>query len=291
MKIDFFIAGFQKCATTTLKDMLYANSSVNMHDIEEMTHFTQKDSKPFEEAVYRQYYSSDNGELTGAKNVSLAIDENAIKSLHSNNANCKIILVLRNPVARAYSAYWYARRMGWEIETDFTKALAKSAEEYKTPLERRNCQYLETGYYAQHINNIYKWFPESQVKIIVLEKFPFSQIGMYTTVCEFLNIPADIGTAEISTERSNSSSMSKSPRLSRFITRPSLLSAVIKSVSPDSLIKRVKSFKEYIIKKNEYKFSPPKMDERARKKLVDYYNEPNSELTKILQHDRQIWQK
>lgn len=95
------------------------------------------DSK-FDIGIFTEYYHNiDEANLIGAKSVSMVISENAIKRLKTHNPACKIILVLRDPVKRAYSAYWYCRRMGWETAQTFDAAIDKKKKIILWPYKKK----------------------------------------------------------------------------------------------------------------------------------------------------------
>ena len=55
-------------------------------------------------------------------------------------------LILRDPVDRAYSAFWYARRKGWEPLEKSEDALHAAPERFGDHwIGRRNCDFLTRG--------------------------------------------------------------------------------------------------------------------------------------------------
>ena len=96
-------------------------------------------------------------------------DYAAINRLYQHNPKVYIILVLRNPVGRAYSAYWYARQIGWENIVSFNDAVWMPPDRSTDPVAKRSIAYLDRGIYALHIKRILDIFPPEQVLILRFE--------------------------------------------------------------------------------------------------------------------------
>ena len=47
----------------------------------------------------------------------------ATKGTQKRNDEIKIIAVIRDPIERAYYAYWYMRQNGWETERNLEDAI------------------------------------------------------------------------------------------------------------------------------------------------------------------------
>lgn len=84
-------------------------------------------------------------------------------AIHSLVPSMRLIAVLREPVARAYSAFLMNRRIGLEPEVDFGAALARQDERQSG--HDYGLDYLTPGYYARHIERYLEFFPHDQLKI------------------------------------------------------------------------------------------------------------------------------
>ena len=291
MKIDFMIAGFQKSATTKLKEMIGSNHSVSIHNTEEMTHFiNKKDFDPRSNEFLSEYYQNINSQkVIGAKSVSVVIDVDYIKNLYDYNSNCKIILVLRNPIKRAYSAYWYCRRMGWEEDIGFEDALKKNRHEYHHEISKRNCDYINQGFYVNHIRNLYEYFPKERVKIYILEE-DFKDLNkLNLDVCSFLEIHPSLLSMNEKSKMSNSSALPIFSPLTKILRNKSLLSHYIKKMSPGFFIRAIRELKEFIIKLNESSHIPGNIPNSADTKLKSIFSQKNKELEILISRDLSVW--
>jgi hypothetical protein len=122
------VAGAQKAGTTSLLRYLSQHPGIQAHDKMEFGYFCRDEQYAQPESVVseRYYGAGDSSETVKlAKSVAIHYIKESARRLHRHNSDCKIILVLRDPVDRAYSAYWYQRQQGWETESTFEGALAR----------------------------------------------------------------------------------------------------------------------------------------------------------------------
>ena len=81
------------------------------------------------------------------------------------NRNMKFIIVLREPVSRAYSAYNYAIKNSWEdSRNSFLDTIGLENDRVRD--KKYNLMYFENGKYYKHITYWYKFFPEKNFLII-----------------------------------------------------------------------------------------------------------------------------
>src|SRR5438045_9369325 len=116
-----------KAGTSSLLFYLSQHLKLLTHHTYEFVYFFQDDiySKGFETAFKNNYDLGGVNEekFLLAKNVMVMYDYEALKRLYAHNPNIKIIIVLRNPISRAYSSYWYAKTTGRENAATFEEAI------------------------------------------------------------------------------------------------------------------------------------------------------------------------
>jgi hypothetical protein len=83
----------------------------------------------------------------------------------------RIVILLRNPVDRAYSHYWHRRRLGGEPLETFEEAVA--AEAGRRAASRRfgylRHAYVERGHYIDRIEQFVDWQGRDRVHVMLLE--------------------------------------------------------------------------------------------------------------------------
>ena len=153
---NFLIIGAQKAGTTSLLRYLEAHPDIFVPDEKEVSVFFDDYhyNKRFEKIPYENYFESWQGEKfagNGPVNLLYFSDQSA-KQIYKFNTSMKLIAILRNPIDRAYSAYWYFVRNGFEKES-FESALEREKEilKYSNFEQKANFTYISHGYYHQQL--------------------------------------------------------------------------------------------------------------------------------------------
>jgi hypothetical protein len=113
----------------------------------------------------------------------------------------KLLVVLRDPVERAFSAHKHELARGFETETSFERALelepgriAGEAERIRTEpgylsLSHRHHSYLDRGRYAEQIEVLYGLFGPDRVHVAFAEDFFTEPEPCYDAIVDFLGLP------------------------------------------------------------------------------------------------------
>jgi hypothetical protein len=174
---NLFVLGFQKCGTTLLTDLLGSHEQVFVPSIKE-TYFFIDDSQ-FERGYpwyFNEYFApaGEHHKWVGEGTPFYACDRTAMERLcaHTDVSAAKFILALRDPVKRAYSAYWHIRRLGHE-DLSFEEALAAEPERIREA-ERRGQRWWRHAYktvssYGSHLAMVQEFIPAENLLILVDE--------------------------------------------------------------------------------------------------------------------------
>jgi len=96
----------------------------------------------------------------------------------------RLIFVLRNPVDRAFSNYWYnVSRGAQNPKQSFEEAIA-SADGYQ--------RYVSKGFYADQLATYWEHFVPSQIRVILSEDMRSDPYGELAATCRFLEIQDDL---------------------------------------------------------------------------------------------------
>ena len=132
------------------------------------------------------------------------LDESKISLIKAINPDIKIIFMLRNPVARAWSAAKYNYQRG------SAKFSLDSTKEIIAALNRP--QFEMRGNYERTIDNYLKYFDSSQILVCFYEAIASDSIGLITGITDFIGVP-QLPTFKIdSTSKVNASSNKKIPQ-------------------------------------------------------------------------------
>ena len=105
--------------------------------------------------------------------------------------NSKLILILRNPVDRAYSNYFITNQ-----KKKFEDVIIEEKEILKTIKEKNGEEYykfvhtslLARGFYAEQLKRWYKIFPENQIFIVKSEDFAVKTNKIMNKIFNFLEL-------------------------------------------------------------------------------------------------------
>lgn len=110
----------------------------------------------------------------------------AIPRIAAYNSAAKIIVILRDPVERAFSHWRMTRHRGEESLT-FSAAI-REGRERMNGRPHRLYSYVERGFYAEQLQRLAMHFPQSQVLQLSSERMRFHQQETLVRVGEFLGI-------------------------------------------------------------------------------------------------------
>lgn len=118
-----------------------------------------------------------------------------------NLPEVKLIVMVRDPVERAYSAYAHERALGYEPEPSFERALELEPERLAGEAERlcadpyyvshahRHHAYLARGRYAEQLSRLEMLFGRRRILVLDAGDYFREPEPVYRRVLEFLGLP------------------------------------------------------------------------------------------------------
>lgn len=191
---NFFIVGVQKAGTTSLHDYLAAHPQIAAAEPKEPAFFVKHGNHGAQQcllagvtALTDQPYASSE-EYAGVFGRSTApwrLDSStpyfqsdfAREQIQTLVPEARIVVCLREPVARAYSAYNWARKEGWETAASFEEALALEARR-KAAGFWFSYLYADTSRYGSRLEAWLAAFPNCKVVFFDdLKKAPLATVN------------------------------------------------------------------------------------------------------------------
>src|SRR5216684_6012730 len=186
-RLDFIVAGAQKSGTTALHYFLSKHPDVVLPDKQEVHFFDDEAifSQPVDYELLHRYFppvaKSTTPKKSGlAKPFGVAGETTpsyiywkpAIERIWNYNPKIKLLVLLRNPVDRAF-AHWNMQRFKGREPLDFLDAVKKEKSRVAgaPPREARRFAYVDRGFYVQHLERFLRFFSREQMMIIKFEKF------------------------------------------------------------------------------------------------------------------------
>ena len=197
---DFFIVGAAKSGTTSLWQYLGQHPGIFMTDdigSKELGYFCNHYGIKKKEQYVAYFEKALPGQLVGESCHAYLSSPESASMIYREVPRAKIIMVLRNPVDRAYSLYNWMASNGYEPALTFEKALKMEAGRFADDaFKTRNPQgfymnylYVRSGLYYEQVKRYFDRFGRENCEIILfdeLKKNPAAQVGK---ICSFLGIP------------------------------------------------------------------------------------------------------
>jgi len=191
-RVDFIVIGAQKAGTTALFDFLSDDPALALSDVKE-AHFFDDEALDWAAPDYSAYHRHfpDRDGLRGEATPIYAYWPNALERIAAYNPAARLILMLREPAARAWS-HWrmeYARGVephpfAWCIREGRQRLFA--AEPFGC---HREYSYVERGFYGEQVERLFGLFPREQALILRAEDLRADPNPTLARVRDFLGVP------------------------------------------------------------------------------------------------------
>ncbi|HEY8464498.1 MAG TPA: sulfotransferase [Bacillota bacterium] len=292
---NFICPGAARSATTNLYYLLIQHPRIYLPAIKETRFFSQDYEKGL--AWYeRKYYAAVKDEIAiGDISPVYLIDERCPERIFRLlGKDIKFIIMLRNPVDRAYSHYCMLRSHQFEdlpfeaaLQLEERERVVKSLKYYR---HQYGFQYLKESSYFQLIQRYLQFFARDRFKFIVFEEFIKDTEVHLNKILDFLGIREPYR-FDLNVYR-NPATVSNNSRINRlFYCNPLLKKArnyiqMKTGWKTQSLLKKVKN--TLLTKEN----SPiPPLDEKLRRQLNSYFDTEIKQLEAFLGRDLSIWKQ
>jgi hypothetical protein len=268
-QLDFLIVGAQKSGSTSLRAFL-SEQEKDIFILNRELHFWNRKGQYQDGAGLSSYLENfaeaKPNQIKGEKSPSYLVSQEAPERIHKHFPEVKIIAILRNPIDRAYSAYWHGRRVG-AIETSTT--FGEAVRNYKVNQGKPYGDMVTAGFYSEQIARYLNFFPLKQLHVISFESTLTQSGDELHGVLKFLLPNSAIANQEsqLAFPKRNVARASRFPKLNEAIFKSKLLSY---------------STKSRISKKSLVDLKVPEMLEDDRKFLQDIYAAENQSLQSIL---------
>jgi hypothetical protein len=131
-----------------------------------------------------------SGKIQGDVNPNYTDQEETLRKISATAPNIKLIFIMREPIARAYSAWNHLKDLDqpWTKCFDPKLGFAKNIDqELECNLEHGALIYL--GKYIEIIENLLKYFKREQILILINEQMAKEPQLVYDQIFDFLGIP------------------------------------------------------------------------------------------------------
>jgi hypothetical protein len=193
----FFIVGAQRSGTTHLCHLLAAHPEIEMATPfrPEPKFFLLDDlfarGLPYYEHTF--FGRKPGARLRGEKTVSYMESERAARRIRESFPEARIVFLLRDPIERAISHYWFSVENGVEtlgMEEAFAREHEENGERWHR-LSMSPFAYLRRGCYVDDIARYEALFGREQLHILIYEGLVRDR-GCFRGLCAWLGVSEDV---------------------------------------------------------------------------------------------------
>jgi hypothetical protein len=191
-KANLLIIGAGRSGTTSLYHYLKDHKDICFSDIKEVHYFSLKDLFQRGENYFHSYFSNCKQEkIIAGADTYLLIDKEAPQRILSYNPEMKFIVLLREPVDRAYSSYHYAINNGYETpKINFIQSLELEKDRLKNSdiIQLNNLCHFYGGLYYEHLSYWIEYFPKENFLLLTTDELKKNALGTFNKISTFLQI-------------------------------------------------------------------------------------------------------
>jgi hypothetical protein len=309
---NFFIVGAVKSGTTSLYHYLQEHPDIYMCPIKE-PHYFSKDIDPkkfnenYKKTIYidlKKYFNkpilvrksiafierwedyvklfreAENEKVIGEASNGYLYSKVAAKNIRKRIPNAKIIIILRNPIERAFSHFIMDIRDGRQKEKDFSSAVLNDINSNIKGWGITNL-YIELGLYSGQVKRWLNTFPKENIRIFLFDELKENPINLVINILKFLEVDDSV---YINTERKyNIVSVPRFQRINNFFTKSGIRNFFSNLLS-DKMKQNIRRFwfgNKSIVKLNN----------QARELLLPYFEDDIKKLERIIDRDLSGWFK
>lgn len=182
---DFLIIGVAKCGTTSLYDFIIQHPDIEPALTKEITYFTGHHYYGYGSYWYRAHFPMNNSRIiTGEATPTYLPDLDAPMRVKCLLPNAKLIVLLRNPVDRAYSHY----NVNHEDKYSFETALRIEDSRVEKSGYYPWWEYKKMGLYADQLERWFSLYPRKQFLILETTDMKNDRQGVVDKIFKFLRV-------------------------------------------------------------------------------------------------------
>lgn len=277
---NLYIPGAGKSGTSTLHELLNEHPKICMSTRKEPHFWVSLNFNNYTNLEFEKYtdlFNKQNCHFYGESSTGYLCFPEFLKRIKSYYKDSpKFIIILRNPIDRIYSHYWWLKSLGSEnkslkeaIMHDFD---AEPNMRNKLP-EGNFKSYYQFGLYGKWVSKFINEFGSENIHIITTENLKDDPLKTINSCFSFLNLELLEAIPEIKKNQTGTIRFSRFYNYSRnVINKKNAISNTIKVFIPNKFRQKLKEkINETILKLSKSKKVYPKMNLEVRKWLTILY--------------------
>lgn len=300
---NFFILGAPKAGTTSLANYLRQHPQVFIPQNKEPNFFILEgyelppfagpaDSKTLNEVIYKYsitdleryqalYQGVVDQSAIGDATVLYLYYPQAADRIKDLIPDAKMIVVLRNPIDRAYSHYLMVKEKYRLEPLELTQALDQEQERIAKNWGW-DWHYINVGMYYKQLKYYFNCFNPKQFKIFLYEDYCQNPLRVIQEICRHIGV--EDGFTPDTSNRSKVAYASKNAVLDRLLNQPNRLKSRINHILPNSAVKKLIALGNHL---NQVPLEP--MTPEVRHQLQNRFQAEIHQLQDLIQRDLSAW--
>jgi Sulfotransferase family len=227
---------------------------------------------------YLKLFKNVNGEKAiGEASVCYLWSKSAARNIASRIPNAKVLMILRNPVERAFAQYLHSVTNGL-VRDSFRKRIEIALRCEHQDFGILN-PFLELGLYYEQVRRYLEIFPAAQMRVYFFEDYKKRPVQLLADIFRFLDVSPAF--AANMSQKHLEPLIPRSIEMAYFLKRYGIWQRV-KDMSPPALRSRLR----VVAFRNRESLV---MDAESRKRLAAYYEDDVRQLSNLLGRDLAAW--
>jgi hypothetical protein len=187
------VAGAQKSGTTTLHDLLRQHPAIFMSSPKELHFFDKHYDRGLD--WYSSCFTPSGAQVHAGESTPFYMYKTVARErMLADLPGVRILCILRDPVARAYSHYWHAREKGPEKSDTFEAALEREPRRRERTPDGQPAafSYVDRGRYLDQLRPIAETIGRDRLCVLLMEDLMRDPQATMRGVFEFLDLDAGV---------------------------------------------------------------------------------------------------
>lgn len=185
-----FLIGVQKAGTTTLNNWLSQHPQLycyaSLKDIPLFVKFPEEKQLNKRLSLETPAYNGEPVVLHAA--VNYIFYPSLLQKLAARKPDARLIIILRNPVARAISSYFYFEKMLREKRGIEEALIYQPEKDFEITRDNNDFTYIEHGFYHAQLRTCLQYFSRKQIIVLDYDDLKTKPMELLKNVFQFLNI-------------------------------------------------------------------------------------------------------
>ncbi|GJL56739.1 MAG: hypothetical protein NPIRA02_38710 [Nitrospirales bacterium] len=310
---NFLIIGAQRSGTTSLYHYLEQHPEIYMSPIKEPKFFVfdgetpqfhgssgTDESKARYEAIRKKSitnfddYSALFRAVSGQKAVGEASPHylycpRSAQRIKKHLPEVKLIVILRNPVDRAYSNFFLKIQIAErQFLENFEQAVQDEKNRRVEDIWDGGKHYIRKGFYHSHLTRYYDIFDPKQIKVYLYEDLNNHLSHLMQDIFRFLNVNESF-IPDTSTRFTESAHYIAQNALENSLLVKKWPKSLARTLLPNKVRSGIKQKLMSYFKSKNQDFIKPQLPTELRQQLIEVYREDITMLQQLIQRDLSQW--